>query len=91
MMIVLGIVAVVIIVLMAPYLYRAIVGPSVFDRLVSLNAMGTKLAALLVIIGLIFEREDMFVDVALAMFLLNLVATLLIARYIRERREDLRA
>lgn len=84
----LPIVAAAVILLMVPYLARAIFGPSLFDRLVSLNAMGTQLAVLLVLIGLIYRRLDMFIDIALALFLLNLVTTLLIARYTRERRTE---
>lgn len=78
--------ALALIALMAPYLKRAIVGPSAFDRLVSLNAIGTKVGVLLVIVGLLYDRTEMFVDIALALFLLNLVATLLVARYVSERR-----
>lgn len=76
------------VVLMLPYMSRAIQGPSVFDRLVGLNAMGTKLAVLLVIVGLLYEWVEMFVDIALALFLLNLVATVLVARYVSERRKE---
>jgi multicomponent Na+:H+ antiporter subunit F len=69
-----------------PYMARAVAGPSVFDRVIGLNALGTKVAVLLVLVGELYDRSDMFVDIALALFLLNLVTTLLIARYVRERR-----
>lgn len=71
--------------LMLPYLARTVKGPSVFDRLIGLNAMGTKVAVLLVLVGLIYGRADLFIDLALALFVLNLVATLLIARYVRQQ------
>jgi multicomponent Na+:H+ antiporter subunit F len=73
-----------------PYLARAIKGPTVFDRLISLNAMGTKIAVLMVLVGLLYGRADLFIDLALALFLLNLVATLLVARYVREQRKQKR-
>jgi multicomponent Na+:H+ antiporter subunit F len=61
------------------------VGPTIFDRVVALNGMGTIIPVLLVLIGLLYNREDMFVDMALALFLLNLFMTLLIARYVRDK------
>ena len=71
--------------LMVPFIGRAIVGPTIFDRVVALNGMGTMIPVLLVLIGLLYNREDMFVDMALALFLLNLFMTLLIARYVRDK------
>lgn len=72
----------------APYLWRAVVGPTVFDRLAGLNAAGTNVGVLLVLIGAMYGRLDMFVDIAMALFLLNLVATLLIARHLRDRAQS---
>ena len=71
--------------LMVPLIGRAIVGPTIFDRVVALNGMGTMIPVLLVLIGLLYNREDMFVDMALALFLLNLFTTLLIARYVHDK------
>jgi multicomponent Na+:H+ antiporter subunit F len=77
----------VVLVLLLPFIGRAIRGPTIFDRVVALNGMGTLVPVLMVLIGLMYERVDMFVDVAIAMFLLNLFTTLLIARYVREKAE----
>jgi len=71
--------------LMVPFIGRAITGPTIFDRVVALNGMGTMIPVLLVLIGLLYNREDMFVDMALALFLLNLFMTLLIARHVRDK------
>lgn len=68
-----------------PYIVRAIRGPTVFDRVIGLNGVGTKVPVFIVLLGLLYERVDMFVDIALALFLLNLIMTLLIARYVREK------
>jgi multicomponent Na+:H+ antiporter subunit F len=73
--------------LTGPFIYRAIQGPTIFDRVVALNGMGTLVPALMVVIGLVYDRLDMFVDIALALFLLNLFTTLLVARYVRDRAE----
>ncbi len=71
--------------LMVPFLGRALAGPTVFDRVVALNGMGTLVPVVLILVGMIYNREDMFVDLALALFLLNLFTTLLIARYVRHK------
>jgi multicomponent Na+:H+ antiporter subunit F len=68
-----------------PFLARVIGGPTIFDRVVALNTIGTLVAVILVLVGLIYERVDMFIDLALAIFLLNLFTTLLIARYVRHQ------
>lgn len=74
--------------LMTPFLARALAGPTVFDRVVALNGMGTLVAVVLVLLGMVYGREDMFVDLALALFLLNLFTTLLIARHVRQKAAD---
>jgi multicomponent Na+:H+ antiporter subunit F len=73
-------------ILMGASLYRALIGPNVLDRLVGVNAIGTKTTVLLIIIGILFERVEMFVDIALAYALLNFLAVLAAARYFQKRR-----
>ena len=76
--------------LLLPALYRVAVGPTYFDRLVAVNVIGTKTAVILVVIGALFGRLDMFVDFALAYALLNFVASLAVARYLNRTRPMLR-
>ncbi|MEX0742041.1 MAG: monovalent cation/H+ antiporter complex subunit F [Phycisphaeraceae bacterium] len=71
--------------LLLPYVWRIAQGPTVFDRVQALNGIGTKVPVLLVLIGLLFQRADMFIDLALALFLLNLFTTLLVAKYMRRK------
>ena len=73
--------------LTVPFIGRAIVGPTIFDRVNGLNAMGSIVSVLLVVVGLVYGRVEMFVDLALALVLLNLFTTLLIARYVRHKAE----
>jgi len=73
-------------VLMLLSLYRTVFGPTVLDRLIGANAIGSKTVVLLILIGLIFKRLDMFVDIALAYALLNFVAVLAASRYFQKRR-----
>jgi multicomponent Na+:H+ antiporter subunit F len=65
-------------------LYRAIFGPTVLDRLIGVNAIGSKTTALLVLIGLLYHRVDMFVDIALAYAMLNFIAVLGASRYFQK-------
>lgn len=76
-----------ILVVIASFMARAIAGPTIFDRVVALNAIGTLVPVLMVLVGMIYGRIDMFVDLALAIYLLNLFTTLLIARYVRHKSE----
>lgn len=67
------------------YVAQVIRGKTIFDRVAALNGLGTKVPVVIVVIGLIYGRVDMFVDIALGLFLLNLVTTLLIARYVQAK------
>jgi multicomponent Na+:H+ antiporter subunit F len=80
-------VAAIITVVIAYFMGRVIVGPTIFDRVVALNGIGTLVPVLMVMAGLVYGRVDMFVDLALAIYLLNLFTTLLIARYVRQKAE----
>lgn len=72
--------------LMTIPLYRAVVGPTVQDRIMGGNAIGTQTTVLLIMIGFIFERVDMFIDIALAYALLNFISVLAASRYFHKRK-----
>lgn len=72
--------------LMSLSLYRGIVGPTVLDRLVSTNAVGSKTTVLLILIGMLYGRVDMFVDISLAYAMLNFIAVIAASRYFLKRR-----
>ena len=74
-------VGIVLFLFMLPALYRVAVGPTVIDRIVAANIIGTKTAVLLIVIGTIFGRVGMFIDFALAYALLNFMASLAAARF----------
>jgi len=67
-------------------LYRAVFGPTVLDRLIGVNAIGSKTTVLLILIGLLYDRVDMFVDIALAYATLNFIAVLAASRYFQKRK-----
>lgn len=81
-------VASLILVVIATFISRVIVGPTIFDRVVALNGVGTLVPVLMIMTGMVYGRVDMFVDLALALYLLNLFTTLLIARYVRQKAES---
>ncbi len=67
-------------------LFRAVAGPTVLDRLIGVNAIGSKTTVLLILIGLIYHRVDMFVDIALAYAMLNFIAVLAASRYFQKQK-----
>jgi multicomponent Na+:H+ antiporter subunit F len=66
--------------------YRSFIGPTVLDRLVGVNAIGSKTIVMLILIGLIYKRVDMFVDIALAYAMLNFIAVLAASRYFHKEK-----
>ncbi len=72
-------------VLIVMYLYRVIRGPTLYDRVLGLNGISTKAIILLIVIGTVYERVDMFVDISTGYALLNLIGTLAIAKYLEQR------
>ncbi len=68
--------------LMLLIIVRMIIGPTAIDRIVAVNMLGTQTTVLLIIIGIIFGRVDMFVDFALTYALLNFIGSLAAARYL---------
>jgi multicomponent Na+:H+ antiporter subunit F len=69
-------------ILIVVYLYRVVQGPTVYDRVLGLNGLSTKAIILLVVIGTVYERVGMFVDISTGYALLNLVGSIAIAKYL---------
>ena len=72
-------------ILIGAYLYRVLRGPTIFDRVLGLNGISTKAIILLIVIGIYFERVDMFIDISTGYALLNLVGALAVAKYLEEK------
>ncbi|OEU72139.1 MAG: pH regulation protein F [Desulfuromonadales bacterium C00003107] len=77
----------VLIVLVALCLLRVIGGPTVLDRILGGNVIGTKVTVLLLIIGVLYKNVEMFVDIAIAYALLNFITTLGAAKYFLYRKK----
>ena len=71
-------------------LRRVIIGPTVHDRILAVNVIGTKTIVLLALVGFLYGRPGFFLDIALAYALINFIATVAVLRYM-ERRAQLRA
>jgi multicomponent Na+:H+ antiporter subunit F len=73
-----------ILVTMALALVRALLGPSVYDRVLAVNMFGTKTALLLSVVAFLYGRPD-FLDLALAYALINFVGVLAVLEFIQKR------
>jgi len=69
-------------------LYRVVFGPGVFNRIAALSAIGTKTLIILLIIGFLYNRVDMFVDISMVYALLNLIGTLAASKYLETAGEN---
>ena len=77
---------VVLLLLIVPLLYRGLRGPTTVDRMVAANTIGTKTTVLLLFIGMMFKRLEMFVDFALTYALLNFIGSLTVSWYYQRKR-----
>jgi len=63
-------------------LTRAILGPTVFDRVLAGNSVGTLAILLLAVLGFLTGRPE-FLDIGLTYGLLNLIGTLAVLKFFR--------
>ena len=78
------IVSIAILVTMVLALVRALLGPSVYDRVLAVNVFGTKTVLLLSVIAFLYGRPD-FLDLALAYALINMVGILAVLEFFQNR------
>jgi multicomponent Na+:H+ antiporter subunit F len=76
------VVTIAILVTMALALTRAVLGPTVYDRVLAVNMFGTKTVLLLSVIAFLAGRPD-FLDLALAYALINFIGVLAVLDYYR--------
>ena len=65
---------------MALVLARALLGPTIYDRILALNSFGTKTVLIIAAYGFLTERPD-FLDIALVYALINFVSTVAVLKY----------
>ncbi|PON17009.1 pH regulation protein F [Candidatus Entotheonella serta] len=69
-------------------LYRVLRGPTAFDRLTGLGLIGTKTVVLLIVLGFLTGRVDIFVDITLSYTLISIIGSLILAKYFEQKERD---
>jgi multicomponent Na+:H+ antiporter subunit F len=72
------------VVAMTMMIWRAIVGPSQYDRMLAANSLGTKIVLLIAVIGYLSGRPA-FLDIAIVYALINFVTTIALMKFFRYR------
>lgn len=65
-------------------LLRALVGPTLYDRILAVNSIGAKTVLVIGLLGFVMGRPD-FLDIAMLYTLINFVATIAILKFFRYR------
>jgi len=74
--------AIALLITMALSVARAVVGPTVFDRILAANAFGTKTVLLIAVIGFLTGRPD-FLDLALVYVLINFIGVIAALKFLK--------
>ena len=69
-----------ILVVMVLALARALLGPTLYDRILAVNTFGTKTVLLIAVFGLVSGRFD-FIDIALVYALINFISIVAVLRF----------
>ena len=72
--------AIAILVTMTLAMIRALLGPTIYDRILAVNMFGTKTVLLIALLGAITGRAD-YLDVALVYAMINFVAIIAVMRF----------
>ena len=71
-----------VLVVMALAIVRAVLGPTVYDRILSVNSFGTLTVVLIALLGFLGERPE-FLDIALVYALINFIGTIAVTKYVK--------
>lgn len=77
-----GVATIAILVAMALALARAFLGPTVYDRVLAVNAFGTKTVLMIAVLGFLAGRPE-FLDIALLYALINFIGTIAVLKFVR--------
>jgi multicomponent Na+:H+ antiporter subunit F len=72
--------ALAILVAMGLALARAMLGPTLYDRILAVNTFGTKTVLLIALLGFLDKRPE-FLDIALVYTLINFIAMIAVLRF----------
>lgn len=73
-----------ILVTMALAFARALMGPTVYDRILAVNTFGTMTILLVAVFGFLTDRPD-FLDIALLYALINFIGTIAVLKFFEYR------
>ncbi len=76
--------AIAILATMAMALARALLGPTVYDRILAVNMFGTKTVLLIAVVGFLSGRPD-FLDLSLVYVLINFIGILAVLKFFHYR------
>ena len=65
---------------LALVLVRALLGPTIYDRVLAVNSAGTKVVALIAAYGFLTGRPD-FIDISLLYALINYIGTIAVLKF----------
>jgi multicomponent Na+:H+ antiporter subunit F len=77
-MLVAATIAILVVMLMA--ISRAIIGPTLYDRVLAVNMFGTKTVLLISLLGFLMGRPE-FLDIAIVYALINFISVIGVLRY----------
>ena len=64
---------------------RLRVRATIIDRIVGVNVIGTQTIAVILLIGIIFDQVDFFIDIAFVYALINFIGTLAFSKYFEKK------
>ncbi len=70
-----------IVIAMTMVLVRALLGPTVYDRVLAVNTFGTKTVLLIAVIGFLTGRPD-WVDLSIVYALINFIGTIAVLKFV---------
>ena len=62
-------------------LLRALLGPTVYDRILAMNSFGTLTVLMIAVLGFLSGRPE-FLDIALVYALINFIGTIAVCKYV---------
>lgn len=77
-----GVATIAVLITMALALVRAFLGPTVYDRVLAVNAFGTKTVLMIAVLGFLAGRPE-FLDIALLYALINFIGTIAVLKFAR--------
>lgn len=77
---ILAAVTIAILVVMSMAIVRAVLGPTIYDRVLAVNLFGTKTVLLIAVMGFLSGRPE-FLDIAIVYALINFISVIGILRF----------